>query len=138
MCQILKDKSRADAKCELLCSGLAHKTIPKGDTPIVPLKIMNAPKALEDEWHSILQDCGQKLTRTLFNYHQGQIATYEQLAKETILNGTQMILPEYITKFPNIPVKMENSLQDLLCEVSVSKTIAINVHLTIHPAKQKS
>ena len=118
--QILKDKSRASAKCDLLRSCLAHKTIPKGVTPNVPLKILNAPKDLEDKWQSILQDCGRNLTLTLINYHQGQIASFEQLAEETILNGTQMILPEYITEFPDIPVKIENSLQDLLCEVTVS------------------
>ena len=118
--QILKDKSRASAKCNFLRSCLAHKTIPKGVTPNVPLKISNVPKDLEDKWQSILQDCGRNLTLTLINYHQGQIASFEQLAEETILNGTQMILPEYITGFPNIPVRIENSLQDLLCEVTVS------------------
>ena len=67
-----------------------------------------------------LQDCGRNLTLTLINHHQDQIASFEQLAEETILSGTQMILPEYITEFPDIPVKIENSLQDLLCEVTVS------------------
>ena len=60
--QILKDKSRASAKCDFLCSCLAHKTTPKGVTPNVPLKILNAPKDLEDKWHSILQ------TKSYCNY----------------------------------------------------------------------
>ena len=118
--QILKDKSRASAKYDFLHSCLAHKTIPKGVTPNVPLKISNAPKDLEDKWQSILQNCGRNLALTLINYRQGQIASFEQLAEETILNGTQMTLPEYITEFPDIPVRIENSLQDLLCEVTVS------------------
>ena len=62
----------------------------------------------------------QNLTVTIVNYIRRQIASIEQLAEEIILNGTQMMLPEYITEFPDIPVKIENSLQDLLCEVTVS------------------
>ena len=48
-----------------------------------------------------------------------------------------MMLPEYITEFPDIPVKIETSLQDLLCEVTVSPK-RLNVHPTTQITIQKS
>ena len=118
--QILKDKCKASSKCEFLHSCLAHNTLPKGATPTVPLKIMNAPSDLENKWNNILQDCGRQLTLTLINYHQGQIVELEQLAEETITNGNQIVLPEFITEVPDTPARIENAIQDLLCEITLT------------------
>ena len=41
-----------------------------------------------------------------------------------------MILPEFITEHPDMPVKIENSLQDLLCEATVAAK-----HLRKRPPK---
>ena len=62
LCQIFEDKSKASSKCEFLHSCLAQNTLPKGVTPIVPLKIMNVPSDLENKWNNILHDCGRLLT----------------------------------------------------------------------------
>ena len=118
--QILKEKCKASSKCEFLRSCLAHNTLPKGATPIVPLKILNAPSDLENKWNDILHDCGRKLTLTLVNHHQSQIAELEQLAEETITNGNQIVLPEFITEVPDTPERIENAIQELLCEITVT------------------
>ena len=71
---------------------------------------MNAPSDLENKWNNILHDCGWQLTLTLINHHQGQIAELQQLAEETITNDNQIVLPEYITKIPDTPVRIENAI----------------------------
>ena len=118
--QILKDKCKASSKCKFLRSCLAHNTLPKGATPTMPLKIMNAPSDLENKWNNILQNCGRQLTLTLINYHQVQIVELKQLAEETITNGNQIVLPEFITEVPNTPARIKNAIQDLLCEITLT------------------
>ena len=117
---ILRLKSKAQTKCDFLCSCLAHSSLPKGTTLCVPLKINDAPRDLVTKWSEILQNCGRQLTLTLINYHENQITEYQRLAEERITNGTQMILPEYITSVPNISVMIEDAIQDLLCEITVT------------------
>lgn len=81
---------------------------------------MNAPSDLENKWNNILHDCGWQLTLTLINHHQGQIAELQQLAEETVTNDNQIVLPEYITKIPDTPVRIENAIQDLLCKITLT------------------
>ena len=118
--QILKEKCEASSKCEFLRSCLAHNTLPKGATPIVPLKILNTPSDLENKLNDILHDCGWQFTLTLINYHQSQIAEFELLAEETITNGNQIVLPEFIAEVPDTPERIENAIQELLCEISLT------------------
>ena len=73
--QILKDKTRANAKCDCLRSCIARNSYPKGTTPSVPLKILNAPEELKKKRTSILQECAKQLTQALVNYHHGQIVS---------------------------------------------------------------
>ena len=108
--QTFKNMSKASSKCKFLCSNLAQDTLPKDVTPIMPLKIINAPSDLENKWSNILHDCGWQLTLTLINHHQGQIAKFKQLAEETITNGNQIDFPEYITEVPDTPVRIENAI----------------------------
>ena len=117
---ILRGKSKAMTKCDFLRSCLAHNTLPKGTTPCVTLKINDTPRDLVSKWNEILQNCGRQLTLTLINYHENQIAEHQRLAEERIMHGNQMILPEFITSVPDIPVKIENAFQDLLCEISIT------------------
>ena len=131
--QILKEKCKASSKCELLRSCLAHNTLPKGATPIVPLKILNAPSDLENKWNDILHDCGRQLTLTLVNHHQSQIAELEQLAEETITNGNQIVLPEFITEVPDTPERIENAIQELLCEITLTSRRLRKGHPPVPP-----
>ena len=81
---------------------------------------MSAPSDLENKWNNILQDCGRQLTLTLIKYRQGQIAKLEQLAEERITNSNQIVLPEFITEVPDTPARIENAIQDLFCEITLT------------------
>ena len=70
------------AKSKFLRNCLAHDSIPKGATPSVPLKIKDAHDDLDKQWNDILRECGKKLTMTIINYHENQIAKYTQLAED--------------------------------------------------------
>ena len=84
----------------------------------MPLKIKDAPEDLKENWTSILQDCARQLTKTLVQYHHGQIAHQEQLSETVITNASQMIIPEHIVNVPDIPERIESAIQDL-CETSL-------------------
>ena len=53
----------------------------------------------------------EKLTMTLINYHENQIAKYTQLPEDQITTGNQIVLPEYITMVPNTPVMMKTQFR---------------------------
>ena len=117
--QIFKEKAKANAKCEYLHSCIAKNSFPKGTITSVPLKIIDAPDDLKKEWLSQLQDCARKLTQLLVKYHHSQIARQEQLAESVITDASHIIIPEHITNVPDIPVMIESSIQDVLCESSL-------------------
>ena len=57
--QILKDKARANAKCDFLRSCIARNSYPKGTTSSMPLKILDAPEEFKKTWTSILTECAK-------------------------------------------------------------------------------
>ena len=119
MRQVFKEKARANVKCEFLRSCLARNSFPKGTTPTVPLKILDAPDDLKQKWTTILQDCAKQLTLALVNYHHSQIVHHEQHAASVISNASHIIIPEHITNVPEIPEMIETTIQDLICESSL-------------------
>jgi len=117
--KVLKDKHRTSAKCDFLRSCLARNVYPKGVTPQVPLKILDAPTDLQSSWNSILQECSKKLTQQLVQHHQSKIVQQEQQAELIITDASQIIIPEYIVNIPDIAAKIEAAIEGLLCEVSL-------------------
>ena len=77
-------------------------------------------KIIMSQMNDILQECGKQLTMTLVNYHESQIAQYTQLAEERITTGNQIVLLEYITMVTNTSVLIENAIQELLNEITVT------------------
>ena len=83
-------------------------------------KILDTPKDLQDNWILILNECTKQLTMTLFKFHQGQAAHQEQLAKNTHPQYTShTIIPEYITSVTDVTSKLESSIDELMCEISL-------------------
>lgn len=140
---IFKEKARASAKLDFLRTCMARNSFPKGTTPTIPLKIQDAPEDLKESWCNIIRECSMKLTQTLVNYHHDQIIRKEQLAESVITEATQIILPEYITSVPDIPTRIESSIQSLLCEITLSsknfrKRSSNNNKKTPKPKKAKT
>ena len=111
----------ATSKCDFLRSCIARDIYPKGTTPVVPLKIMDTPEHLKNEWEGILSDCARKLTKALVNFHHSKIVRQEQLAEKVVFDASQLIIPEHITDVPDIPSKIESSIQSLLANLKESK-----------------
>ena len=129
LCQTLKQKSRASAKCDFLRICLAHNSFSKGVTLKVPLKVQDTPAELQHKWNDILQECSKQLTLQLVQFHQEQIVQLEQRAESIITDASHHLLPEYITNVPNISNLIESTIEEILCEVSL-----LNRNLKKHPS----
>ena len=129
---ILKRKVRATHKCEFLRNCVARNFLPKGVLPRVPIKIEDPPSSLKEKWNTTLQECGNKLLRLLIDFHRGQISEFEELAQDSILRGSQIILPEFITSMPSITETIEHEIEQLICETSLTGKRSNN-----HTAKKR-
>ena len=117
---ILKGKARANSKYQFLRHCMARDLIPKGMTPKVPLKIENPPQALKDQWDETLRDCGAKLLRILMSHHRDQISSFEEMAHDQINQASHLIIPEFVSNFPNIGNEIEEAIENLIAETSRS------------------
>jgi len=94
--------------------------LPKGVLPKVPIKIVDPPPSLKEKWEAALMECGNKLTRILIDFHKDQILHFEELAQDTIMKGSQIIIPEFVTNIPDITNMIEQAIENLLCETSMT------------------
>ena len=125
---ILREKARATSKFLFLRKCVAHDNIPKGLKPTVPLKIIEAPTSLKEKWAKILKECSNKLIQALIDYHKSQISSNEELAHDTIVQASQIILPEFVADYPQITEVFEDNVENLITEAN---------HPTIKPKKRK-
>ena len=117
---ILKSKVRAASKCEFLRNCVVRNFIPKGVLPKVPIKIENPATTLKEKWDATLKECGNKLLRALIDFHRGQISELEELAQDTIMKGSHIIIPEFVANISDITERIEDAIDNLQCETSLT------------------
>ena len=82
--------------------------------------MLDPPTSFKQKWDTILKECGLKLTRLLVDHHQSQIAQNEQLAEDVITKANDLIIPEFISSNPDVITTIENSIQKLLNETTIT------------------
>jgi len=118
---ILKEKAKVIDKHKFLSSCVKSKTIPKGTTPNVPLKVKDAPEELKTVWNGILDECGTKLTEALVDFHEAELVQIEQRAAKVIQEAFMELIPQLIAKYANINLILE----DVVREVKLDSEITI-------------
>ena len=118
---ILKEQAQDRSKGEYLHYYLAHNTIPKDIVAVVPIKTLDPPDFLKQEWNQTLKECGFKLIRLFTDHHRNQIVYNKQLAEVIIMRGKNPIIPEVATCVPNITVHRENSIENLINKITFNE-----------------
>ena len=113
---ILRGKARAVSKYQFLRHCTSRDLLPKGVTPVVPLKIADPSQSLKDQWDDTLKECGHKLLRILIDYHKSQISSYEELAHDKITQASHIIIPEFVSNIPDIGETFEEEIENLIAE----------------------
>ncbi len=84
---------------------------------MVPLKIIDPPQPLKDQWDETLRECGHKLLRILIDHHRSQIS-YKEMAHDKINQASHIIIPEFVTNIPEIGENFEEAIENLIAETN--------------------
>ena len=115
------------SKYEFLHHCATHSTIPKGLQLNVPFKVEEPSRNLKEKSVEVQRECSNKLLNTLIDHHRSQIHSNEELAQETIIKATQIILPEFVTDIPNITNVFKEHVENLVADASFAgKTLKEN------------
>ena len=85
---------------------------------MVPLKIVDPPQCLKEQWDETLKECGQKLLRILIDHHKSQISFYEEMAHDKINQASHIIIPEFVSNIPEIGENFEEAIENLITETN--------------------
>ena len=82
--------------------------------------------SLKEQWEVTLTECGNKLLRTLIDFHKSQIMELDQLAQNAIMRASHIIIPEFVTTIPNITELIEHEIDNLVGDTTSSRFIRCN------------
>ena len=83
--------------------------------------------ALKEQWEVTLTECGNKLLRILIiDFHKSQIMELDQLAQNSIMMASHIIIPEFVTTIPNITELIKHEIDKLIGDTTSSKFISPN------------
>ena len=84
---------------------------------MVPLKIIDPPQPLKDQWDEMLRECSHKLLRILIDHQRSQISSYKEIAHDKINQVNHIIIPEFVTNIPKIGENLEEAIENLIAEI---------------------
>jgi len=110
---VLREQHRAEAKEDFLSSCLTDDVVPTGLRVNVPLKVNNPPNSLTTKWTAILNQCSRSLMTALVEYHTEQINTEKENFNTKIMEGLNIVIPEFIADITDIPQKCEAAIRNV-------------------------
>ena len=85
---------------------------------MVPLKIVDPPQCLKEQWDEALKECGHNFLRILIDHHKSQISFYEEMAHDKINQASDIIIPEFVSNIPEIGENFEEAIENLIMETN--------------------